>query len=251
MNGKKDSYIRVYYCNQFGYVEEGMRVHPEFVDNTHTSPSPLVPNPDHPVVIGLDYGLTPAAAFFSRRPNGQWWLFHEIVTEKIGIKRFGQMDLLPYTLSTLLDFEDITIFGDPWGNTASQNDKRTPAQILETIGFRIEHPSVEGGETLRREALSAPLTRMLDGEPGMLIDPSCKAIRKGLASKYVYRRVKAVGDDKYHNKPDKNWWSHICEAAEHAMWGAGEGERLVRRPPNRKRRESRIAVPTPGSWMGA
>ena len=88
--GKKDSYIRVYYCNQFGYVEEGKRVHPEYSDATHCSPSSLIPDPEHPVAIGLDYGLTPAAAFFSHRPNGQWWLFHEIVTERIGIKHFGE-----------------------------------------------------------------------------------------------------------------------------------------------------------------
>jgi len=249
MGGKKDSYIRVYYCNQFGFVEEGRRVHPEYSDAAHCSPSPLIPNPEHQVVVGLDYGLTPAAAFFSRRPSGQWWLFHEITTEKVGIKNFGQMCLLPYYLSTLKDFDNVSYYGDTWGNTAGQNDKRTPGMILETIGFNIEHPSIEGGTTIRREALAAPLERMIDGEPGLLIDPSCKAIRKGLSSKYVYKRLKVSGDEKFQEKPDKNWWSHVCEAAEHGMWGAGEGKALIRKPRKKTNRPRRPAIQ--GAWMGA
>ena len=248
MEGKKDSYIRVYYCNQLGYSEDGKRIHPEYVDAVHCSPSPLVPDPRHPVVVGMDFGLTPAAAFFSQRPNGQWWLFHEMVTENIGIKQFGERLLLPYLLTTLLDF-DVKIWGDPYGNTGSQNDNKTPLAILEALGFDIGLPNVTGGPTIRREALAAPLSRMIDGEPGMLVDPSCKVIRKGLSSKYVFKRIKEVGDDRYHDKPDKNKWSHICEAAQHAMVGAGEGERIVTR--KRPSRPIRQIIRPVGGWMAA
>ena len=128
-----------------------------------------------------------------------------------------------------MDF-NISIYGDTYGNTASQTDKRTPSEILEGMGLSIELPIMEGGPNIRREALNAPLCRMIDGEPGLLIDPSCRVIRKGLSSKYIYKRMQVIGDEKYHDKPDKNFWSHICEAAQHAMVGAGEGERLIRRP---------------------
>lgn len=247
--GKKSSYVRVYYCNQFGYVEEGKRVHPEYVDATHCAPSPIIPDVRHPVVIGIDFGLTPAAAFFSRRPNGQWWLFHEIVTERIGIKHFGEMLLLPYILANLMDYE-VTVYGDPYGNAASQNDKETPLQILEALGFAITLPSIEGGPNIRRESLAAPLERMIDGQPGLIVDPSCKTIRKGLSSKYIYKRLQVVGDEKFHEKPDKNFWSHICEAAQHAMVGAGEGKLIIQRPVTKKR-NAILYQPEEGAWMGA
>ena len=244
--GKKESYIRVYYCNQFGYVEEGKRVHPEYVDAVHCSPSPLIPDPRHPVFVGLDFGLTPAAAFFSRRPNGQWWLFKEIATEDIGIKKFGEMLLMPYLLSELSDFE-VEIFGDPYGNTGSQNDNKTPLQILEVLGMKVVLPNMAGGPKIRRESLAAPMSRMIDGEPGFLIDPSCKVLRKGLSSKYIYKRVQVVGDNKYQDKPNKNFWSHVCEAAQHAMVGAGEGKRLTR-----AKSKSRPAPRSRGiGWMAA
>jgi hypothetical protein len=248
MAGKTQSYIRVYYCNQFGYAEDGKRVHSEYVDSTHCATFPIVPDPNDPIIIGLDYGLTPAAAFFTRRPNGQWRMFHEIATEDIGVKRFGERLLVPYILKNLLDFK-YEIYGDPYGNTASQTDKRTPSQILEALGLNIKTPNVSSGPKVRKEALSSVLSRMIDGEPGLLIDPSCKVIRKGLSSKYIYKRMKVVGDDKYHDEPDKNFWSHICEAAQHAMVGGGEGK-LITSKPKEERRPARN-VPTKGGWMAA
>lgn len=225
--GKSDSYIDVYYCNQFGYAQDGKRVHPEYNDTTHCSVTPLIPDPDHPVYVGLDFGLTPAAVFGSRRPNGQWLIFHEIATEDIGIKPFGERLLLPYILEHLMEY-DIKTFGDPYGNNRSQTEADTPLDILETMGFNIELPNVKAGPDIRRESLAAVLNRMIDGQPGLLVDPSCKVLRKGLSSKYVFKRMQVVGDEKYQDKPDKNFWSHTCEALQHLMVGAGEAERIIR-----------------------
>ncbi len=247
--GKKESYVRVYYCNQLGYVEEGKRVHPEYSDAVHCAKSHLVPDPTHPVYVGLDYGLTPAAAFFSRRPNGQWWMFHEIATEDIGIKHFGEQLLLPYILENLMDFE-VTLVGDTFGNTASQTDKNTPQKILETLGMSIKHPDMSSGPNIRREALSAPLGRMIDGQPGLLVDPSCRVFRKGMSSKYIYKRVQVVGDERYQDAPYKNFWSHICEAAQHAMVGAGEGKLLTRKPAGERKSSPRNKMGNHG-WMAA
>lgn len=246
MAGKTDSYIRVYYCNQFGFVEEGKRVHPEYNDSIHCAGYELVPDVRHQVVIGMDFGLTPAAAFFSRRPNGQWWLFKELVTENIGIKQFGELVLLPYILENLLD-HDIVIYGDTHGNTGSQNDKKTPGQILDALGIRVKMPNLGTGPLLRREALAAPLSRLVDGEPGLLIDPGCRTLRKGLSSKFIYKRVQVVGDEKYHDVPDKNFWSHICEAAEHAMVGAGEGKLLTRATRKPRKKKGKRAT----GWMAS
>ena len=65
--GKKQDYIRVYYCAQYGFVQDGKPVHPEYVDSTHCTEHPLHPVQSQPIVIGLDFGLTPAAAFTQQR----------------------------------------------------------------------------------------------------------------------------------------------------------------------------------------
>ena len=192
-----------------------------------------MPDPNLPVVGGIDFGLTPAATFSQQRPNGQWITFKELVATDLGIKNFGERVLLPYLLKDLLDFE-VKLYGDPAGSGGSQIDKQTPFEILEFMGFDIE-PAPSQDPMLRREALAAPLSRLVDGEPGMLVDPSCKTLRKGLSSKFIYKRMKVVGDEKYHDKPDKNFWSHVCEAQEYGMVGAGEGLRITRRPSEKAR----------------
>ena len=103
---------------------------------------------------------------------------------------------------------------------------------------------------MRREALAAPLSRMIDGEPGLLVDPACRAVRKGLSSKYIYKRVQVVGDERFQDKPYKNWWSHVCESAQHAMVGAGEGKNITKRPTKAHKPRKRFPS-TKRGWMAA
>ena len=55
--------------------------------------------------------------------------------------------------------------------------------------------------------------------------------RKGMAEGYAYKRVQVVGGERYHDKPNKNRYSHPCEAGQYMMLGAGEGQSVV---PSRK-----------------
>jgi hypothetical protein len=40
---------------------------------------------------------------------------------------------------------------------------------------------------------------------------------------YAYKRLMVSGGDRYKDAPDKNIYSHICEALEYGLLGAGEG----------------------------
>ncbi|HDZ27816.1 MAG TPA: hypothetical protein ENH65_15055, partial [Candidatus Aminicenantes bacterium] len=55
--GKKKSYIRVYYCAQYGYVQEGKPVHEEYVEHVHCAKEVIWPVQGLPIVIGIDFGL--------------------------------------------------------------------------------------------------------------------------------------------------------------------------------------------------
>ena len=48
-----------------------------------------------------------------------------------------------------------------------------------------------------------------------------------------------LGAERHHDKPDKNRFSHVVEAGEYAMLGAGEGKALIKRP---ERARSRVPV---------
>ena len=62
--GKKKDYVKVYYSAEYGFVQDGKPVHPEYVDSTHCAETNLYPLSGIPIIVGLDFGLTPAAATY-------------------------------------------------------------------------------------------------------------------------------------------------------------------------------------------
>jgi hypothetical protein len=68
---------------------------------------------------------------------------------------------------------------------------------------------------------------MIDGRPGFMLSPRCRMLRKALKGGYCYKRVQVVGDDRFHEKPDKNRYSHVAEGCEYMVLGAGEGVGVI------------------------
>jgi hypothetical protein len=227
--GKSKDHIRVYYCNQYGFVIDGRPVHPEYVDATHCAHEILEPMKGKPIYVGLDFGLTPAATFGQMTASGRWLILNELVTERMGMVNFSR-EMNAFINREYQGFQFV-IGGDPAGSDEVQTDERTCFQILNAAGIPAEPAYHNNDTTIRREALRGPLTRMLDGKPGMLISPVCKVLRKGLAGGFSYKRVQVVGQERYHDKPDKSKYSHVCEAAEYMCLIAGEGSKIVEAPP--------------------
>lgn len=222
--GKKRDHILIYYANRYGFVSDGRPVYPEFVDNVHVAKVELEPIPDRTLYVGLDFGLTPAAVFGQITASGQWRWIDELVTENMGTVRFAG------ELGRLLRgrYKDFTteIYGDPSGDIRAQTDETTPFQILQGRNISA-FPAPTNDPVIRREAVAGALTRMIDGQPGLLVSPRCKVTRKGMAGGYAYKRVQVTGDERFHDKPDKNKFSHPCEAGQYMMVGAGEGDRVI------------------------
>lgn len=231
--GKKRDWVQVYVHGNYGYVQDGKPVYPEFNDQLHVQP--VAYNPRLPTLIGVDFGLTPAATLMQRDMLGRLGVFDELATGDMGAVRFAK--LLKAKLAEW-GVAEVLPWGDPAGDTRSQtNDEETPFLILQAAGIPIR-PANTNDFTIRREAVVEPLSRIIDGRPGLVIDPRCKVLRKGMAGAYCYRRVAMPGGDRYQDKPDKGIYSHVCEALQYGMLGAGEGKALLQRPardPNRPR----------------
>ena len=52
-------------------------------------------------------------------------------------------------------------------------------------------------------------------------------LRKGFAGGYHFRRVKVAGDERFHDVPDKNAYSHPHDALQYALSGGGEVRALT------------------------
>jgi hypothetical protein len=234
--GKSLDHIRVYYCARYGFVQDGKPVFPEYRDEMHCAKAPLEPVPGLPLLLGQDFGLTPAAVIGQRLANGRIQIIDEMVAQDMGIQRFGQ-DLLPL-LHTRYPVYELLYFGDPAGDQRAQTDETTPFQILRALGLPIR-PAPSNDFTLRREAVAGLLNRLVDGKPGLLISPTCKNLRKALAGGYAYKRVQVSGAERYQDKPDKGPYSHVADALQYLCIGAGEGRALLKRPDDGKPRQRR------------
>ena len=235
MEGKAPAHIRVYYCAQYGFVQDGKPVYPEYVDKLHALEE--VPNILPGLIyVGIDFGLTPAAVFGQRKANGGWVLFDELVTHDMGQVRFAE--LLKGKLQGEYQGHTFEIFGDPAGSQRAQTDERTPFDILCAAGVPAR-PAPTNDFTLRRESVAVALGRIIDGTPGLVISPRCVMLRKGMAGAYQYKRIQVSGDERFHDVPDKGKFSHVCEAAQYLMVGAGEGRQLIRGPKDNTPRQER------------
>lgn len=222
--GKNADWVKVYVDGNYGYVQEGKPVYPEFDDQMHVRPTQYNPRLD--VYVGVDFGLTPAAVLMHRDIMGRLLIFDELATGDMGAVRFGALlkaKLSDYGITSAI------ITGDPAGEQRAQTDENTPFLILQAANLPIK-PAHTNDFTIRREAVVAPLSRLVDGKPGLQMDPRCKVLRKGMAGAYHYKRVQIIGAERYQDKPDKGLYSHVCEALQYATLGAGEGKALVRRP---------------------
>ncbi len=224
IQGKNKSWIDVYVLNRLGSLEDGKPVYQGFTERTHVAKEPLVAGP-LPVYIGIDFGLTPAAAFLQKFPNGRWLCLAELVCADMGAIRFTEV--LRRFIAEEFPEAELNIYGDPSGDFRAQTDETTPFEIMRAHGISAR-PAPSNDPVVRTEAVNSLLSRMVDGLPGFLIDKKkCPTLVTGFLGGYHYRRMQVTGE-RYEEKPNKNKFSHVHDALQYAVIGAGEGRNITR-----------------------
>jgi len=88
LQGKDDDWIKVFVDGDYGFIKEGRPIYPEWQDRIHVQPPSLLASAST-LLLGVDFGLTPAAVFGQRDPkDGQLQIVHEITSESLGATRF-------------------------------------------------------------------------------------------------------------------------------------------------------------------
>lgn len=225
LGGKDLDWIQCYVNGQYVFVKDGRPVWGEYDDVTMATEG--VPLEEGATIhVGLDFGLTPAAVFGQRGADGQWRILHELVTDDMGLERFGQM--LLYELNTRFKGCEPMIWGDPAGSKRDEIFEVTSFDHLRTLGLNAK-PTASNDFGVRREAGAAPMTRLVAGKPGLQVDASCRRLRKALAGGYHFKRVGISGGiDRFRDAPNKDQNSHVGDAYGYLLLGGGEHRRLTR-----------------------
>jgi hypothetical protein len=224
IRGKTRSHILRNVCNRLVVVKEGKAVYINFSEETHVAKEPLPIIARHPVSVGVDFGLTPAAVI-GQDVRGRWLMQRELVSTNMGAETFGR------ELKKLLERDypgcPVRITGDPAGDIRAQTDETTPFMILHAQGLPQAVPAHTNDPVLRIAAVEAVLSRLVEGRPGILIDKGCRHLIKACAGGYHYPQLKVSGAVRYADTPLKNMSSHVAEALQYHLLGAGEGHAVL------------------------
>ena len=223
IQGKTKSWIDVYVMNKLGTIQDGKPVYPMFASETHIAKEEIPVAAGLPLYIGIDFGLTPAAVI-GQKVRNRWLIQSEVVAFDMGIVRFAEV-LRNEIATRFSQASDVYIYGDPAGDFRAQTDESTPFHILRGAGLRA-FPAPSNSVDLRLESVAQQLNKMVEGKPAFLIDRRCQQLIKGFEGGYAYKRMEVSGE-RYADKPDKNMYSHIHDALQYLLLGAGEGRALM------------------------
>ena len=208
IQGRSEEYIRVYIDGEYGLSLAGMPVYKYFRPDYHMAHERLRPivNGTRPVIVGMDLGLTPAAVIGQQDPRGRALIMAEAVSYDMGVQRFVRQLLRPLLYERFSGCPVLVVV-DPAGRARAQTDERSAVDIIKAEGFKVI-PASTNAITARISAVDDYLMRQVDGDPGLLVDPSCTHLKAAMMGGYRY---KPTGD----NLIEKNKHSHVAEALQY------------------------------------
>lgn len=222
---KNEEEIRTELLNKPGRPKSGRPVWAAFRDDRHKAAANIEPVAGHPIIVGQDFGRTPATVF-CQVIFGRWRVLAEMWAENTGASAYADL-LKPFMATTFPGF-NFVMFGDPAGEHLAEAADVSPMLMFRAKGLKIL-PAPTNDPSIRINAVDQLLRRDDgDGGPAFLVSPRCRALLAAMGGGYMYRRLQVSGEQ-YSEQPVKDRHSHIADALQYAVIGGGEGRALVSR----------------------
>lgn len=214
--GQSKDFVKVFCLGEYGSVGFGKRVYPEFNGDLHAVDA-LDAIQGLDLILGWDFGLTPACVVVQLSPRGQLLILKEYVGDGMGIRTFADSIVIP---SIAKDFPYCKVgisIADPAGNARNEIVEEMSC-IGELNSLNIPTTSARTNDIEPRlGSVRYFLNKMVDGKPGLLLDrKKCPTLFKGFIKDYVYARLAVSGEERYKDKPNKNMASHPMDGLGYA-----------------------------------
>jgi len=201
------------------YGRLGEPVHPSFDETVHVGPDDMTPDPELPVMIGVDVDFKGAATFGQRSLFGQWSVYAEVIAAEAPD---GEMDVVEFADAIVATMKTVfphckraILIIDPAGKSRSTTNRSiswaTELQARTKITV-ILAPSND--PKLRRTSLARPLKR----RNGYRVHPRCTWLITALNGGFHYPKK----GNAQSMVAKKNEYSSVGESAEYMTMG-GEG----------------------------
>lgn len=223
MNGASEDWIDVHVHGKYGRSLTGRPVYEKsFSRGFHVAASPLraINSENHTVIIGMDFGRTPAAVIGQRDAMGRMNVLDSIYVENIGLKNFLEVHLTPL-LREKFPYNKYLVVGDPAGWAKSQLSEESAFDVLRKCGYEAVRAPTNDIDK-RIAAVEGLLLQQTEGKPMMRYSPpetsaGMKHLITGLDGSYKYKRKT---DGSYDLSPAKDQWSHDNDALQYLALGS-------------------------------
>ena len=215
MEGTSDEWINVHVHSQFGDDQFGQAVYRSSFSRELHIREGLRHNPMIPLLVGIDFGRTPAAIVTQEDMHGTVLCLREITTEDMHLPAFLEKMLIPI-LKEYYGSSRVFFVGDPAGNARTALSDENCFDVLKSYDLAAI-PAPTNDPTSRINAVDKLLLRNNANGRALLVDPdTCPGLTRGFIRDYRFKK-KRDGDLTPH--PDKNDASHIHDALQYAALG--------------------------------
>lgn len=213
--GRSKNYVNVYIKAQYALSQAGKPVyHDSFHPDRHVSKTPLPIHPLLPVIVGQDWGLTPAGLWMQMQEDGRIFILRETPRFDMGTKRYIKTALRPMHMTTF-PTNPIVVIGDPSGKRRADSDEGTCFKELKNAGYTAK-PAHTNDPKVRIKVFDNLFSEYPDMKPAVMIDPSCIDFIAAVQRNYMYKRKKRSAGEEYEPKPDKSHpCSHLVEGGQY------------------------------------
>ena len=215
--GRSKAYVNVFIRAKYALSMAGKPVyHDSFHYDRHVSRVPLYIHPDLPVIVGQDFGLTPAGLWMQMQEDGRIHILRETPAFDMGTKRYIKSRFTPMQ-NRVFPTNPVIVVGDPSGVRRADSDEGTCYKEFKDAGVMAK-PAATNDPDTRIKAFDDLFSEYPDCRPKILIDPSCKTFIRAMQTDYRYRRLKLSIAELYDDKPDKTHpCSHLVEAGQYGV----------------------------------
>lgn len=237
-SGATEDFVRVHVHGEYGRSLIGRPVYEKtFVRDYHVAKEPLrhIEYTNYPIVIGMDFGRTPAAVLMQRDARGRVLVLASLFVENMGLELFLREHLKPL-LAERFPSNRYIVFGDPAGWARSQLSEESVADVFKREGL-VALPAPTNDPEKRISAVEHLLLQQSNGGAALLIDPRCTHLIQGLHGGYKYRRKQ---DGSYDASPMKDAFSHDNDALQYGCLGIDSAS-MARAFTSKARREEEPA----------
>lgn len=235
INAHRPWWIRRMVHAQPGFTRANDPVYPKFDDVRNVSPATMLPSRHLPVLVGVDGGLTPAAVYMQEMPSGQLRIFAEVALERGGMKELS-VEMLALEGARFPGFEFRTKCDPAMQAGEDTEESSDRSRLAKYLGRPVTAAKTNNPDT-RWAAVRDKFDLSIEGGlPGLMLDPSCKGLRRGFNQTYAFRNIAGTND---RGNVEKTFDSHAHDALQYGALECGTAEARVLRQESDRERQKR------------